>query len=89
VAGWFRYVRGTDDRGRQLAVDDPLADRLGRAARAGGADPRPLLARSPGFSELAADPRFARSLEEALTMLDRHGVRAALASRLSEDALAA
>jgi fructuronate reductase/mannitol 2-dehydrogenase len=89
VAGWFRHLRGTDERGRRLAVDDPLADRLAQAALAGGDDPRPLLAECPGFGELAADAGFASSLQEALTALDRHGVRAALSSRLSEYALAA
>jgi mannitol 2-dehydrogenase len=81
VAGWFRFLQGV--------VDDPLADRLGAAARAGGADPRPLLAACPGFGELSADDEFATSLEEASTELDRHGVRAAIRSRLSEEALAA
>jgi fructuronate reductase/mannitol 2-dehydrogenase len=89
VAAWFRYLRGRHERGGRLVVDDPLADRLGRAARAGGADPRPLLAACPGFGELAADEGFATALEQALTALDRHGVRAALGSRLSEEALAA
>jgi fructuronate reductase/mannitol 2-dehydrogenase len=89
VAAWFRYLRGVDERGRRLVVDDPLADRLGRAARAGGSDPRPLLAECPGFGELAADDGFGTALEQALTALDRHGVRAALGNRLSEDALAA
>jgi fructuronate reductase/mannitol 2-dehydrogenase len=88
VAGWFRYLRGSDERDRRLVVDDPLADRLGRAARAGGCDPRRLLAESPRFGELAVDEGFATSLEQALTLLDRHGVRAALGG-LSEDALAA
>jgi mannitol 2-dehydrogenase len=89
VAGWFRYLRGTDELGRDLRVEDPLAGRLGRAARAGGADPRPLLAACPGFGELAADSDFATSLEQALTVLDRHGVRAALGSQLAEEASAA
>ena len=65
VASWFRYLAGTDDRGRALPINDPMADRLGDLARQGGADPRPLLSvvelfgeilpQSPAFVELVAE----------------------------------
>jgi fructuronate reductase/mannitol 2-dehydrogenase len=89
VAGWFRYLRGGDERGRRLVPDDPLAERLQKAAVRGGTDPRPLLAESGRFGALAADPAFVASLEQALLALDRHGVRATLAAGGSEGRLAA
>jgi len=65
VASWFRYLAGTDDRGRALPISDPMADRLRELARSGGADPRPLLSvgelfgdvlpHSPAFVDLVAD----------------------------------
>ena len=38
VAAWMRFVAGTDERGRSLDLDDPLAPRL-RAAAARAARP--------------------------------------------------
>jgi fructuronate reductase/mannitol 2-dehydrogenase len=89
VAAWFRYLRGTDEGGRRVELDDPVADSLQRAALAGGADPRPLLSACGEFGGLAADPGFVTSLGDALLALDRHGVRATLASHLGERSLAA
>jgi mannitol 2-dehydrogenase len=89
VAGWFRYLRGIDERGRRFAPDDPLADALQTAAQAGGCDPRPLLAVCPRFADLAADPEFVSALGEALVTLDRCGVRVTIADRLGERSAAA
>jgi fructuronate reductase/mannitol 2-dehydrogenase len=89
VAGWFRCLRGNDERGRQLVTDDPLAARLRAAARRGGTDPRPLLAESGRFGGLADDPGFVAALEGALVALARHGVRGALAASFGEGKLAA
>ncbi|MBJ7454079.1 MAG: mannitol dehydrogenase family protein, partial [Blastococcus sp.] len=36
VAGWFRYLRGTDETGTPLLVDAPYAEQLQALARAGG-----------------------------------------------------
>jgi fructuronate reductase len=44
VAAWMVYVaRGRDVRGRDLPLEDPLAERLRAAAGAGGEDPRRLV----------------------------------------------
>ena len=80
VAGWFRYLRGVDDAGREVLIDDPRADRLRALAILGGTDPRPLLAEREVFGGLADDAEFVDALEGALDRLDRLGARAAVAS---------
>jgi mannitol 2-dehydrogenase len=85
VAGWIRFLRGTDEAAAPVEVDDPFGARLGELARRGGTDPRPLL-REPGlFGELAADAGFAAELEAALQALETRGVRGALADALAGD----
>jgi mannitol-1-phosphate/altronate dehydrogenase len=89
VVAWFRYLRGADERGRRLVLDDPLADALQSAAVAGGSDPRPLLAVCGHFGDLSADGGLVRELAEALRELDRRGARATLADALAEHSVAA
>jgi mannitol-1-phosphate/altronate dehydrogenase len=79
VAAWFHYLRGVDADGRPVVVDDPLADLLQRLAREGGNDPRPLLRERSIFGDLGDDPDFVDELADALSRLDRDGVRATLA----------
>jgi mannitol-1-phosphate/altronate dehydrogenase len=83
VAGWLRYLQGFDDDGRRLTLDDPLAARLQGLARAGGTDPRPLLAEGATFGSLGADPGFAAAVERDLRDLDAAGARAVIADRLA------
>ncbi len=80
VAGWFRYLRGTDETGAPLEVDDPHAGQLQALARAGGTDPRPLLGFRSLFGDLGEDAGFVAELQHALVRLDRDGVRACLAA---------
>ncbi|MGY1811046.1 mannitol dehydrogenase family protein [Blastococcus sp. SYSU D00669] len=85
VAAWFRYLQGRDDDGHPVVVDDPLAERLQHLARAGGADPRPLLSERGVFGDLGDRPAFVRDLAGALTRLQRDGARATLAALLHTD----
>ena len=78
VAGWFRYLRGTDLEGRAIPVQDPVADRLVALAKSAGADPRPLLAERAIFGDLGDDAEFCRELEAAIRRLDSVGVVAAI-----------
>jgi mannitol 2-dehydrogenase len=78
VAGWFRYLRGVGEDGREIESDDPLAARLRALAVAGGTDPRPLLAERALFGDLGRDPRFVSALEQSLRLMERHGARAAV-----------
>jgi fructuronate reductase/mannitol 2-dehydrogenase len=79
VAGWFAYLATHE-------VDDPHADRLSALARAGGCDPRPLLAERWIFGDLAEHPGFVADLADAVARLHRDGARATLAACLLEGA---
>lgn len=84
VAAWMRFIAGTDERGRSLDLDDPLAPRLRAAAARAGVAPerlvRELAATAEIFGEdLPADSRFTSAVEEALRLLDRLGAVAAAA----------
>jgi fructuronate reductase/mannitol 2-dehydrogenase len=83
VAGWFRYLRGEDARGRPYAIDDPRADEMQTLARAGGTDPRPLLGERSIFGDLADLPDFVAELQIALERLDRDGVRRTIGATLA------
>jgi fructuronate reductase/mannitol 2-dehydrogenase len=85
LAGWFRCLRGSDESGQPIALDDPAGHALRRAARAGGTDPEPLLAACASFAELRNDLGFVAGLEHALQAIERHGVRGAVQAALTED----
>ncbi|MBM0239442.1 mannitol dehydrogenase family protein [Micromonospora sp. ATA32] len=73
VAAWMTYVaRGRDAHGRQLPLDDPLAERLGSAAAGRGDDPRRLVGSLLGVAEV-----FGADLAE------HDGFRAALVDHVS------
>jgi len=83
VAAWLRFLRGTDDAGRPLEVDDPFAPRLQRLARAGGDDPRRVLAEREIFGDLAGDPAFVATVARHLRALSHDGARATIAACLN------
>ena len=78
VAGWFRYLSGTDEQGQAIKIEDPMAATLQERALAGGTDPRPLLSLHGLFGDLGQDAPFVTELEAALGRLYSDGVRAAL-----------
>jgi mannitol 2-dehydrogenase len=83
VAGWCRYLRGTDPAGRVLPLEDPRAEELQALALAGGDDPRPLLGVRPVFGDLGDVPGFADDLQALLRRLDRDGVHRTIAETLA------
>ena len=90
VAGWMRYLRGTDLSGAPVEVQDALAERLQALAREGGDDPRPLLSERAVFGGLGDDDRLVGELAEALRVLSDHGIAAAVdACGAPDDRLAA
>jgi fructuronate reductase len=84
VAGWMRYVTGSDEKGQPIDVRDPLAGEL--ADIAGKAGPVAehlapvLLDVRPIFGEFGNDPRLRSAVTRALAQLyelgARHAVRA-------------
>ena len=82
VAGWMRYVSGTDLSGQPIDVRDPLAERL-KAVQAGltsaAARASSLLAVEAVFPpELAGDERFRDGVAGALEIIETQGIEAAL-----------
>jgi mannitol 2-dehydrogenase len=80
VAGWLRYLRGTDEAGRPIEIEDERREELSELARTSGGDPRPLLADRSLFGDLADDEDFAARVEAALHALDAAGVRTTMAA---------
>ena len=82
VAGWMRYVTGTDEQGHAIDVRDPLAAKLKAIADSTGpiADrlAPALLEVDSIFGALGADPRMRSAVTEALTKLYRLGARQAV-----------
>jgi fructuronate reductase len=85
VAGWMRYAAGRDERGREVAIADPLAPRLAAIAAGAGSDPvalaEGLLAVREVFGQdLAREPRLRGELIAALSSLIERGARATVAA---------
>ena len=82
VAGWMRYVTGTDEQGRAIDVRDPLAAKLKAIAESAGpvADrlSPALLEVDSIFGALGADPRMRSAVTAALTKLYALGARQAV-----------
>jgi fructuronate reductase len=84
VAGWMRYVAGTDDRGRSIELRDPLPEMLKRMVSEHGPAPARL---APALfairvifgNDLPADERFTAPVIAALERLQAIGARAAVA----------
>jgi fructuronate reductase len=77
VAGWMRYVGGTDEKGQPIDVRDPMADRL--RALAGEPDPVAALL---SVREIFPQPlalRLARPVTVAYRRLQAEGARSAVA----------
>ncbi len=85
VAGWCRQLRGVDEDGHGVPIDDPLADVLQPLAVAGGTDPRSLLGVWQVFGPLGQDQGFAAELEGALVAIEQDGVRSVVAASLGGD----
>jgi fructuronate reductase/mannitol 2-dehydrogenase len=80
TAGWLRYLRGTDEQGNEIVLQDERADELRRLANAGQADPRPLLGVRRVFGDLGDNEAWVAELGAALRDLDARGARAVLDS---------
>lgn len=85
VAGWMRYVSGTDENGQPIDVRDPLAADLARIATAAHGTPAALceglLELKAIFGpDLPAHAGFVQAVKRHLESLFRIGARATLAA---------
>jgi mannitol 2-dehydrogenase len=78
VASWIRFLSGKDEQGEEIPIVDPQAERVQKAAQAGGKDPKALLAFTDIFGDLGKDERFVQELQLLLTMLYEKGARQTL-----------
>ena len=85
LAGWLRYLSAEDEQGQPYLVDDPRAAELTALARHSGTDPRPLLALTDLFGDLAQYAGFVALLERDLARLYADGARATLAAALQPE----
>ena len=87
VAGWIRYASGIDERGRAIAVADPLAPTFAAIVKTAAGDPAAIAAgfldiRAVFGTDLAADVAFRTAVARNVVALFRDGVRATLARHL-------
>jgi fructuronate reductase len=82
VAGWIRYLAGSDESGVEYPIDDPLAGTLTPLAASWQRDPRGCVARCFAVEAFFADLRADTVVQDAVTRHLRRfaadGVRAAL-----------
>lgn len=81
VAGWMRYVSGTDDAGQEIDIRDPLAEKIRAIVAASGNDERvrALLTLSEIFgADLAHNATFVAHLQRAWNLLAQKGARQAV-----------
>lgn len=84
VAGWMRYVTGTDEQGKPIDVRDPLSGKLRAVADQAGLNAERLAPALLGmreiFGDLADDPRFRAAVQAALAAIIAKGAKAAVAA---------
>jgi len=86
VAGWIRYVSGTDERGNAIDVRDPLSDKIRMAVEASSDADRvnALVALSEVFGDaLAQNAVFVEAVNQAYQRIARRGARQAVIETLN------
>ena len=83
VAAWFRYLKGVDEKGQPLPIDDPMAATLREKAQDGGDNPTPLLDIAAVFGKLSESERFTTAVADHLKQLHTAGTQAVLENLLS------
>jgi mannitol 2-dehydrogenase len=84
VAGWARYMRGHDLKGRKFSIEDSQAIPVIRLATMASSNPDPLL-RHEMFDEVRAVPGFADRLGDMIADIDERGVIATLHHAMRDD----
>jgi mannitol 2-dehydrogenase len=83
IAGWIRYLRGTDLAGRVISIEDPQGKLLKTLATIGQNNPEPLMRHNEIFGDLQSAPGFTDRLRQAIDAIDTRGVAAALRRQLA------
>ncbi len=78
TAGWLRYLRGVDEQGHEITLQDDRADELRQLANEGKSDPRPLLSVRRVFGDLGDNEAWVAELSATLRELDTRGAKATL-----------
>jgi mannitol 2-dehydrogenase len=87
VAGWARYLQGTDLMGRDIDIEDPQAQLLKTLATIGKNYPDPLLRNHDVFEDLRLVPGFVDRLGQMIEAIDTRGVAATLRRYVADDDL--
>lgn len=85
VAGWMRYVSGTDDAGKAIDVRDPLADKIRAAVASSSEEERvmALLSLQEIFAtDLIEQPGFVQAVESAWQRIRQYGAHQAVIDAL-------
>ena len=83
LAGWFRYLSGTDEQGAAIQIKDPMAERMTDSAKLDGHNAAALLKFDEIFGpELVGNTRLSDELNKYLGQIYSQGMRKTL-----EDAL--
>ena len=84
IASWLHYLKGTDEKGRQMTISDNGLSALRPYMDAGGADIRLALDVRSIFGSLAKDhPQIVTTIQSDLDALREQGVRASLSKALT------
>jgi mannitol 2-dehydrogenase len=78
VASWLRFLGGIDEKGQNIPIDDPMAEKLAVHVKDGKIDPLAVLNMSEIFGTLGQQPKFVEQVCYYLELLYTHGARAAL-----------
>ncbi|MBW4517705.1 MAG: mannitol dehydrogenase family protein [Timaviella obliquedivisa GSE-PSE-MK23-08B] len=79
IAAWCLYLKGRDEQGQVILIEDPLADLLQEQSHSGKLDPSPLLGISEIFGDdLLHSSHFVDTVTRELGELSEIGVRATL-----------
>ncbi len=81
LAGWARYLRGYDHKGREIHIEDPQSGSLTDLATSAGNNPD-LFLRHEMFADLRSVPHFAEHLGAMITDIDKRGVLPTLRAAL-------
>jgi mannitol-1-phosphate/altronate dehydrogenase len=79
VAAFIRYLRGTDEQGQPITLNDARANELRPLAQASATDVRPILGVRRVFGDLGDHQAWVAELSAAIAELDRQGTRAVIA----------